>query len=241
MNYHILTLFPDMIMSTMSHSIIGRALDAGKIKINCINIRDFADNKHNQIDDYPYGGGPGMVIQPQPVYDAYESIILNNNINPRVIYMTPQGKTFSQDIAKDLSKEKDLIIICGHYEGIDQRVIDEIVTDEISIGDYILTGGELAAMVLIDSVSRLIPGVLGKEESFIEESFSNNLLEHPQYTRPYIFRNRKVPDVLLSGHHSKIEKWRREQALKITFQKRPDLLDKAELTKEEEGYLNSLR
>jgi len=228
-------------MSTMSHSIIGRALDAGKIKINCINIRDFADNKHNQIDDYPYGGGPGMVIQPQPVYDAYESIILNNNINPRVIYMTPQGKTFSQDIAKDLSKEKDLIIICGHYEGIDQRVIDEIVTDEISIGDYILTGGELAAMVLIDSVSRLIPGVLGKEESFIEESFSNNLLEHPQYTRPYIFRNRKVPDVLLSGHHSKIEKWRREQALKITFQKRPDLLDKAELTKEEEGYLNSLR
>jgi tRNA (guanine37-N1)-methyltransferase len=225
----------------MSHSIIGRALDAGKIKINCINIRDFADNKHNQIDDYPYGGGPGMVIQPQPVYDAYESIILNNNINPRVIYMTPQGKTFSQDIAKDLSKEKDLIIICGHYEGIDQRVIDEIVTDEISIGDYILTGGELAAMVLIDSVSRLIPGVLGKEESFIEESFSNNLLEHPQYTRPYIFRNRKVPDVLLSGHHSKIEKWRREQALKITFQKRPDLLDKAELTKEEEGYLNSLR
>jgi len=241
MNYHILTLFPDMIMSTMSHSIIGRALDAGKIKINCINIRDFADNKHNQIDDYPYGGGPGMGIQPQPVYDAYESIILNNNINPRVIYMTPQGKTFSQDIAKDLSKEKDLIIICGHYEGIDQRVIDEIVTDEISIGDYILTGGELAAMVLIDSVSRLIPGVLGKEESFIEESFSNNLLEHPQYTRPYIFRNRKVPDVLLSGHHSKIEKWRREQALKITFQKRPDLLDKAELTKEEEGYLNSLR
>lgn len=182
-----------------------------------------------------------MVLQPQPVYDAYQSIILKKNIKPRVIYMTPQGKIFSQAVAKDLAKEKDLMIICGHYEGIDQRVIDEIVTDEISIGDYILTGGELAAMVVIDAVSRLIPGVLGKEESYQDESFSNHLLEYPQYTRPLVFRNRKVPEVLLSGHHAKIEKWRREQSLKLTFEKRPDLLEKAELTEEDKAYLDSLR
>ncbi|HPT76234.1 MAG TPA: tRNA (guanosine(37)-N1)-methyltransferase TrmD [Defluviitaleaceae bacterium] len=241
MNFYILTLFPDMIESAMSHSITGRAQEAGIIKINCINIRDFANNKHNQVDDYPYGGGPGMVLQPQPVYDAYQSIILKKNIKPRVIYMTPQGKIFSQAVAKDLAKEKDLMIICGHYEGIDQRVIDEIVTDEISIGDYILTGGELAAMVVIDTVSRLIPGVLGKEESYQDESFSNHLLEYPQYTRPLVFRNRKVPEVLLSGHHAKIEKWRREQSLKLTFEKRPDLLEKAELTEEDKAYLDSLR
>ncbi|NLK97054.1 tRNA (guanosine(37)-N1)-methyltransferase TrmD [Defluviitalea saccharophila] len=241
MNFYILTLFPEMIKATMSHSIIGKAQSENKINIECINIRDFAGNKHNQVDDYPYGGGAGMVMQPQPIYDAYKSIISKDSISPRVIYMSPQGKTFSQSIAKELAKEQNLIILCGHYEGIDQRVIDEIVTDEISIGDYILTGGELAAMVVIDAISRLIPGVLGKTESFEEESFSNHLLEYPQYTRPPVFRDRKVPEVLLSGHHAKIEKWRREQSILRTWQKRPDLLEKADLSPEEIHSINQLK
>lgn len=241
MNFYILTLFPEMIKATMSHSIIGKAQSENKINIECINIRDFAGNKHNQVDDYPYGGGAGMVMQPQPIYDAYKGIISKDSISPRVIYMSPQGKTFSQSIAKELAKEQNLIILCGHYEGIDQRVIDEIVTDEISIGDYILTGGELAAMVVIDAISRLIPGVLGKAESFEEESFSNHLLEYPQYTRPPVFRDRKVPEVLLSGHHAKIEKWRREQSILRTWQKRPDLLEKADLSPEEIHSINQLK
>lgn len=241
MNFYILTLFPEMIMSTMSYSIMGRGQAEGKIKIKCINIRDFACNRHNQVDDYPYGGGAGMVMQPQPIYDAYNSIITVNHINPRVVYMSPQGKTFSQDIAKDLSKENDLIILCGHYEGIDQRVIDEIVTDEISIGDYVLTGGEIASMVVMDAISRLIPGVLGKSESYEEESFTNYLLEYPQYTRPAVYRDKKVPEVLLSGHHLKIKKWRREQSIKQTFLKRPDLLEKADLTLDEKRFINQLK
>ncbi|HHW66800.1 MAG: tRNA (guanine37-N1)-methyltransferase [Epulopiscium sp.] len=241
MNFYILTLFPQMIQSAMSHSIIGKAQSENKINIECINIRDFAGNKHKQVDDYPYGGGAGMVMQPQPIYDAYHSIVSKKISTPRVIYMSPQGKTFSQSIAKDLAKEENLIILCGHYEGIDQRVIDEIVTDEISIGDYILTGGELAAMVVIDAVSRLIPGVLGKVESFEEESFSNHLLEYPQYTRPPVFKDRKVPEVLLSGNHAKIEKWRREQSLLRTWLKRPDLLEKADLTPEDIKYINQLK
>ncbi|NLM13175.1 MAG: tRNA (guanosine(37)-N1)-methyltransferase TrmD [Epulopiscium sp.] len=241
MNFYILTLFPEMIQSTMSHSIIGKAQSENKINIECINIRDFAGNKHGQVDDYPYGGGAGMVMQPQPIYDAYKSIISKHSISPKVIYMSPQGRIFSQSIAKELSQEQNLIILCGHYEGIDQRVIDEIVTDEISIGDYILTGGELAAMVVIDAVSRLVPGVLGKPESFEEESFSNHLLEYPQYTRPPVFRDRKVPEVLLSGHHAKIEKWRKEQSLLRTWQRRPDLLEKAHLTPEEIKYINQLK
>lgn len=241
MNFYILTLFPEMIQSTMSHSIIGKAQSENKINIECINIRDFAGNKHGQVDDYPYGGGAGMVMQPQPIYDAYKSIISKHSISPKVIYMSPQGRIFSQSIAKELSQEQNLIILCGHYEGIDQRVIDEIVTDEISIGDYILTGGELAAMVVIDAVSRLIPGVLGKVESFEEESFSNHLLEYPQYTRPPVFRDRKVPEVLLSGHHAKIEKWRKEQSILRTWQKRPDLLEKANLNPKEIQFLNQLK
>lgn len=241
MNFYILTLFPEMIKSTMSHSIIGKAQLKKVINIECVNIRDFAGNKHNQVDDYPYGGGAGMIMQPQPVFDAYESIIKKHHINPPVVYMSPQGKTFSQAIAKEMSEEKDLIILCGHYEGIDQRVIDEIVTDEISIGDYILTGGELAAMVIIDAVSRLVPSVLGKAESFEEESFTNNLLEYPQYTRPPVYKDRKVPDVLLSGHHSKIEQWRKEQSLLKTWQSRPDLLEKVTLSVEEQKYINQLK
>lgn len=241
MNYHILTLFPEMIENGLNHSIIKRALENKIISINYINIRDFSNNKHNHVDDYPYGGGAGMVIKPNPVYDAYLSIKNKVKANTKVVYMTPQGKIFNQTIAYELSKEKDLIILCGHYEGIDERVIEEIVTDEISIGDYVLTGGELASMVVIDSVSRLIPGVLNKEESFSDDSFSNNLLEYPQYTRPLEFNGIKVPDVLLSGHHQKIEDWRRKESLKRTYEKRPDLLKSAQLNKKDLDFINLLK
>jgi tRNA (guanine37-N1)-methyltransferase len=223
MIFHILTLFPEMITQAASHSILGRAVNAGLIKINAINIRDFSVNKHGQVDDAPYGGGAGMVMMAQPVFDAYESI-KKISPSPRVIYFSPQGRVLNQKKAQELSAEKEIILICGHYEGLDERVIEEIVTEEISIGDYVLTGGEPAAIVLLDAVSRLIPGVLGKEESHQNESFSNNLLEHPHYTRPPIFRGREVPDVLLSGHHGKIEEWRREKSAERTKIKRPDLL-----------------
>ncbi len=226
MKFYVLTLFPDMINDGLSHSIIKRAQDEGIISIETIDIRDFAKNKHRHVDDYPYGGGAGMVMQAQPIYDAYMSIKPKLSENCPVIYMTPQGKTFKQEKARSLSKLEDMVILCGHYEGVDERVIEEIVTDEISIGDFVLTGGELAAMTVIDAVARLIPGVLNKEESFMDESFSDNLLEYPQYTRPAEFMGRKVPDILLSGHHKNIEKWRREQALERTKRKRPDLLDK---------------
>lgn len=226
MKFYVLTLFPDMINDGLSHSIIKRAQDEGIISIETIDIRDFAKNKHRHVDDYPYGGGAGMVMQAQPIYDAYMSIKPKLSENCPVIYMTPQGKTFKQEKARSLSELEDMVILCGHYEGVDERVIEEIVTDEISIGDYVLTGGELAAMTVIDAVARLIPGVLNKEESFMDESFSENLLEYPQYTRPAEFMGRKVPDILLSGHHKNIEKWRREQALERTKRKRPDLLDK---------------
>ena len=226
MKFYVLTLFPDMINDGLSHSIIKRAQDEGIISIETIDIRDFAKNKHRHVDDYPYGGGAGMVMQAQAIYDAYMSIKPKLSENCPVIYMTPQGKTFKQEKARSLSKLEDMVILCGHYEGVDERVIEEIVTDEISIGDFVLTGGELAAMTVIDAVARLIPGVLNKEESFMDESFSDNLLEYPQYTRPAEFMGRKVPDILLSGHHKNIEKWRREQALERTKRKRPDLLDK---------------
>lgn len=226
MKFYVLTLFPDMIRDGLSHSIIKRAQDEGIISIETIDIRDFAKNKHRHVDDYPYGGGAGMVMQAQPIYDAYMSIKPKLSENCPVIYMTPQGKTFKQEKAKSLSELEDMVILCGHYEGVDERVIEEIVTDEISIGDFVLTGGELAAMTVIDAVARLIPGVLNKEESFMDESFSDNLLEYPQYTRPAEFMGRKVPDILLSGHHKNIEKWRREQALERTKRKRPDLLNK---------------
>ena len=224
MNFYILTLFPEMIKNGLEHSIIKKAIEKNIISIYPINIRDFSNNKHNKVDDYPYGGGHGMILKAQPIYDAFLSIKNKISNNTKVIYMTPQGKPFNQDIAKKFSEYKDLIILCGHYEGIDERIIEEIVTDEISIGDYILTGGELPAMVLIDSISRLVPNVLNKKESFLQESFTNNLLEHPHYTRPFEFNNKKVPEVLLSGNHKKIEAWRKQQSIIRTINKRPDLL-----------------
>ena len=220
MHFDVLTLFPEM-FSCLNESIIGRAKKNKQIDINLVNIRDFSENKHNKVDDTPYGGGAGMVMMPDVVYRAYES--LNNKDNAKVIYMSPQGKTLDQKKVVELSKEDHLIILCGHYEGIDQRVLDKIVDEEISIGDYVLTGGELPAMVLIDSVSRYVEGVLSKD-SIKEESFSNGLLEYPQYTRPEVFEGMKVPDILLSGNHQEIDKWRKEQSLEITKKKRPDLL-----------------
>ena len=219
MKFDVLTLFPEM-FNTLNQSIIGKAIEKSIININLINIRDFSKNKHKKVDDTPYGGGAGMVIKPDVVYDAYKSI---HDENAKVIYMSPQGKKLNQEKVEELAKERHLIILCGHYEGIDQRVLDEIVDEEISIGDYVLTGGELPAMVLIDSVSRYIEGVL-THESIAEESFSNGLLEYPQYTRPEVFNGIKVPEVLLSGHHENINKWRKEQSLKITKKKRPELL-----------------
>ena len=219
MKFDVLTLFPEM-FSAVKQSILGKAIEKGLININLINIRDFSKNKHKKVDDTPYGGGAGMVIRPDVVYDAYRSVY---DENAKVIYLTPQGKTLNQKMVEDLSKEKHLILLCGHYEGIDQRVIDKIVDEEISIGDYVLTGGEIPAMVLIDSVSRYTQGVLS-QESIKEESFSKGMLEYPQYTRPEIFEGEKVPEVLLSGHHGNIDNWRKEQSIKITKQKRPDLL-----------------
>ena len=221
MKFDVLTLFPEMFKS-LDESIIGKAKEKNLIEINLINIRDFSKDKHKKVDDTPYGGGAGMVIMPDVVYDAYSSI--NQKENAKVIYLSPQGKVLNQNKVKELSKENHLILLCGHYEGIDQRVLDEIVDEEISIGDYVLTGGELPAMVLIDSVSRYIEGVLN-EESIKEESFSNKLLEYPQYTRPEEFRGIKVPEVLISGHHENIKKWRNEKSLEITRKKRPDLLN----------------
>lgn len=241
MKISVLTLFPDMINQTLSHSMIGRAQKNDIIAIKAINIRDYANNKHLQVDDYPYGGGAGMVMQPEPIYRAYQQVVQESKNKARVLYMTPQGKPFTQEDAKELSQEDELIFLCGHYEGIDQRVIDEIVTDEFSIGDYILTGGELPAMVMIDSICRLIPGVLGKKESFEEESFSNSLLEYPHYTRPAEFRGKKVPDVLLSGHHQNIEHWRREQSLINTYKKRQDLLEKASLSDKDKDFLEKYK
>ena len=219
MRFDVLTLFPEM-FSSLEESIIGKAREKGLIEINLINIRDFSKDKHKKVDDTPYGGGAGMVMMPDVVYDAYSSI---QNKNAKVIYMSPQGKVLNQEKVQELSKEESLILLCGHYEGTDQRVLDEIVDEEISIGDYVLTGGELPAMVLIDAVSRYVKGVLN-EESTQEESFSNNRLEYPQYTRPEVFRGKRVPEVLLSGHHGNIKKWRDEQSLEITKIKRPDLL-----------------
>ena len=232
-----MTLFPEMIEHTLNYSIMGRAKQKDLIHIEAINIRNFAQNKHLQVDDYPYGGGAGMLMMAEPVWLCYEHIVSKSDKKPRVIYMTPQGKPWNQEMAESFSKEEDLVILCGHYEGIDQRVIDDIVTDEVSIGDYVLTGGELAALVVADSIVRLRPGVLGKQESFEDESFSEGLLEYPHYTRPAVFREKEVPAVLLSGNHKKIEAYRREQAIINTFHKRPDLLKKANLTDKEKQFL----
>lgn len=219
MKFDILTLFPEM-FENLKQSIIGRSIEKNIVNINLINIRDFSKDKHKKVDDTPYGGGAGMVMKPDVVYNAYNSI---KEKNAKVIYMSPQGKTLNQKKVEELSKEEHLVILCGHYEGIDQRVLDKIVDEEISIGDYVLTGGELPAMVLIDSVSRYVEGVL-KEDSIKEESFSNGLLEYPQYTRPEVFEGEKVPEILLSGHHENINKWRKEKSLEITKKKRPELI-----------------
>lgn len=233
MNFHVLTLFPEMIEQGMHTSIIGRAIAGGYLSIDAINIRDYAFNKHQKVDDYPYGGGAGMLMQAEPVYLAYESVQKKLGYRPRVVYLTPQGEVFHQTMAKELAKEKDLVFLCGHYEGIDERVLDEIVTDYVSIGDYVLTGGELPAMVMMDSISRMVPGVLSNQESGETESFAENLLEYPQYSRPEEWHGQKVPPVLLSGHHANIEAWRRGQSILRTAKRRPDLLKKADLTNKE--------
>ena len=233
MNFHVLTLFPEMIEQGMHTSIIGRAIAGGYLSINAVNIRDYAFNKHQKVDDYPYGGGAGMLMQAEPVYLAYESIQEKLGYKPRVVYLTPQGEVFHQSMARELAQEKDLVFLCGHYEGIDERVLDEIVTDYVSIGDYVLTGGELPAMVMMDSISRMVPRVLSNQESGETESFAGNLLEYPQYSRPEEWHGQKVPPVLLSGHHANIEAWRREQSVLRTAKRRPDLLKKADLTNKE--------
>ena len=241
MNYHVLTLFPEMIENGMNTSITGRAITKGLLSLEAINIRDFAFNKHQKVDDYPYGGGAGMLMQAEPVYLSYESIAERIGRKPRVIFLTPQGKTFNQDMAKEFALEEDLVFLCGHYEGIDERVLEEMITDYVSIGDYVLTGGELPAMVMMDSISRMVPGVLNNQESGETESFSGNLLEYPQYSRPEEWHGKKVPEVLLSGHHANVDKWRREQSIIRTAKWRPDLLPKADLTNKEWNEVRRLR
>ena len=268
MNFHILTLFPEMVMDGLNTSIIGRAVNAGRLSIEAVNIRDYAFNKHQSVDDYPYGGGAGMLMQAEPVYLAYRAVAekicadgeeareatavcaegeesagreqesrrVSEKKRPRVVYLSPQGEVFNQKMAEEMAGEEDLILLCGHYEGIDERVLEEIVTDYVSIGDYVLTGGELPAMVMVDAISRLVPGVLHNDVSAEFESFQDNLLEYPQYSRPEEWHGKKVPPVLLSGHHANIEKWRREQSIIRTYKRRPDLLEKCELTEKEKEW-----
>ncbi len=268
MNFHILTLFPEMVMDGLNTSIIGRAVSAGRLSIEAVNIRDYAFNKHQSVDDYPYGGGAGMLMQAEPVYLAYKAVEekiragredaekdvsvcmeekgaagevqntgkIPEEKHPRVVYLSPQGEVFNQKMAEELAQEEDLILLCGHYEGIDERVLEEIVTDYVSIGDYVLTGGELPAMVMVDAISRLVPGVLHNDVSAEFESFQDNLLEYPQYSRPEEWHGKKVPPVLLSGHHANIEKWRREQSIIRTYERRPDLLEKCELNEKEKQW-----
>lgn len=241
MRFHVLTLFPEMIEQGLHTSITGRAMEKGVISLNAVNIRDFANNKHMKVDDYPYGGGAGMVMQAEPVYASYKSLEEKAGKKLRCVYLTPQGKTFNQKMAEDLAKEEDLVFLCGHYEGIDERVLEEVVTDFVSIGDYVLTGGELPAMVMIDTISRLVEGVLNNQTSAETETFQDNLLEYPQYSRPEEWRGKKVPPILLSGHHANVEKWRREQSLLRTAKWRPDLLEKAELTRKDIQFLKGER
>ena len=241
MNFHVLTLFPEMIENGMNTSITGRAITKGLLTLEAVNIRDYAFNKHQKVDDYTYGGGAGMLMQAEPVYLAYEAIANRTAKKPRVVYLTPQGQVFNQAMAREMAQEEDLVFLCGHYEGIDERVLEEIVTDYVSIGDYVLTGGELPAMVMMDSISRMVPGVLNNQESGETESFAGNLLEYPQYSRPEEWHGKKVPEVLMSGHHANIEKWRREQSIYRTAKRRPDLLKKADLTNKEWNYVRQLR
>jgi tRNA (guanine37-N1)-methyltransferase len=228
MDFHILTLFPEMVMQGLHTSILKRAVENGYIKIEAVNIRDYTLDKHGKVDDYPYGGGAGMLMQAQPVYDAYKAVEskITGSKKPRVIYVTPQGQVFNQQMAQEYAQEEELIFLCGHYEGIDERVLEEIVTDYVSIGDYVLTGGELPAMVMIDAIARLVPGVLHNEESASTESFHDNLLEYPQYSRPEIWRDKAVPPILLSGDHAKVDAWRLEQSIERTKKQRPDLYEK---------------
>jgi tRNA (guanine37-N1)-methyltransferase len=271
MNFYVLTLFPEMIRQGLSASIIGRAMEKGILQLNTVDIREFSENKHNRVDDYPYGGGAGMVMAAGPVVRAFRSVkdqiavvsrnnetsvsnetIVSNETSvndktpvsektPRVVYLTPQGKVFNQSMAEDFAKEENLIFLCGHYEGIDERALEMIVTDNVSIGDYVLTGGELPSMVMIDAISRLVPGVLNNDTSAEFETFQDNLLEYPQYTRPDEFEGRKVPEVLLSGHHGKVEEWRRQQSLLRTVKNRPDLMEKAILSEKDKSYLSKIK
>ena len=240
MNFHVLTLFPEMIMNGLETSILGRAAEKGIVSFEAVNIRDYTLERHGKVDDYPYGGGAGMVMQAEPIYRAYEALVEKIGKKPRVIYMTPQGQTFNQGIAEDLAKEEDLVFLCGHYEGVDERVLEMIATDYLSAGDYVLTGGELPAMMMIDCISRLVPGVLNNNVSAEFETFHDNLLEYPQYTRPEVFMGKKVPDILLSGHHANVEKWRREQSIIRTLKNRPELLEDAVLSKKEQKFLYEL-
>ncbi|MET3546061.1 tRNA (guanine37-N1)-methyltransferase [Paenibacillus favisporus] len=243
MRVDVLTLFPEMLDGVFRTSILGKAQEKGIISLHTVNFRDYSGNKHGTVDDTPYGGGGGMVLKPEPIFAAVEDLLekAGHQAKPRVILMCPQGETFSQKKAEELAKEEHLIFICGHYEGYDERIREHLITDELSIGDYVLTGGELPAAVVIDAVSRLLPGVLGNETSAVTDSFSTGLLEYPHYTRPVEFRGWKVPDMLLSGHHANIEAWRREQALKRTLERRPDLLDEVELTDRDRKTLEKLR
>lgn len=240
MNYYVMTLFPKMIENGMHTSIIGRAIAKNLLSLETINIRDYSTRGDGRIDDYPYGGGAGMVMQAEPVYRAYTDLTARIGHRPRLIYLTPQGKVFDQQLAKEFAEEEDLVFLCGHYEGIDERVLDEIATDYVSIGDYVLTGGELPSMVLMDAISRMVPGVLSNQESGETESFAGNLLEYPQYSRPEIWHDTATPPVLLSGHHANVERWRRDQSLYRTLKHRPDLLDGVELDKKDRKFLRAL-
>ena len=241
MRIDILTLFPDMCLGVLGESIIGRARENGCVEINCRNIRDYTEDKHNRVDDAPYGGGTGMIMQTQPIYDCFLSLCDELGKRPHLIYMSPQGKTLTQERVKELSQLDNVALLCGHYEGVDQRVIDEIVDEEISIGDYVLTGGELPALILADAISRMLPGVLANEDAFTLESHYGSLLEYPQYTRPFEWHGVKVPEVLISGHHANIAKWQREQSLKRTLERRPDMLERAELTAKDKEYIRKLK
>ena len=237
MDFIVLTLFPDMIRDGLHTSITGRAMEDDIIRLQAVNIRDYTNSKHGKTDDYPYGGGAGMVMQAQPVYDAYQAVAATLDYKPRVVYLTPQGKVFNQSMAKELAVEQGIVFLCGHYEGVDERVLEEIVTDNVSIGDFVLTGGELPAMCMIDAISRMIPGVLHNEESAEGDSLSDGLLEYPQYSRPEVWNGKAVPKILLSGDHAKVDLWRREQSLIRTAERRPDLLENAVISPKEREFI----
>lgn len=241
MRIDIMTLFPDMCLAYLGESIIGRARAAGKVQIECTDIRDYTLDKHRRVDDTPYGGGMGMIMQAQPIYDCYQDICRKTETKPHLIYLTPQGKTLTQERVKELAQLDNIALLCGHYEGVDERVIEELQPEEISVGDYVLTGGELPALIVADAVSRMIPGVLSNDDCFTEESHYSSLLEYPQYTRPFEWRGRKVPEVLTTGHHANVDKWRREQSLERTAQRRPDMLEKAQLTAKDIKFLSDLK